>query len=147
MTTSGAGLGGRREAREEALGFLYELELTGDDPAETLARREVPFEEYAVAVIEGVCADRVAIDELLDRHLVGWRVPRLAVVDRTLARMAAWELLRRPDVPTGAVLSELVALATQYAGEESPRFLNGVLRAVADEVRAGERSGEVPGER
>lgn len=136
------GLGGRREAREEALGALYELELTGESAVEALARREVPPEAYALEVIEGVCAERVVLDELLGRHLVAWTVPRLAVVDRTLARMAAWELLRRPDVPTGVVLSELVELATQYAGEESPRFLNGVLRAVADEVRAGERAEE-----
>ena len=46
----------------------------------------------------------------------------MAVVDRTLARMAAWELMERPDVPTGAVLSELVELATQYCGAESPSF-------------------------
>ena len=49
--------------------------------------------------------------------------------------MAAWELGHRPDVPTGVVLSELVELATQYSGTDAPRFLNGLLRAVADELR------------
>ena len=83
----------------------------------------------------GVDADREHLDSLLRRHLVGWRLERLAVVDRALARIAAWELAHRGDVPTGVVLSEAVALATQYCSADSPRFLNGVLRAVADEVR------------
>ena len=69
------------------------------------------------------------------------RRKRLAVVDRLLLRMATWEL-RGDDVPTGVVLSEAVELATQYCGEESPRFVNGVLRAIADEVRAEEASAD-----
>lgn len=139
MTDLAPGLGGRREAREEALALLYEAELTGDPAPAAIGARPVPPETYAVQMVEGVADDRAEIDALLDRKLVRWRVDRLAIVDRVLARMAAWELLRRPDVPTGVVLSELVELATQYSGEESPRFLNGVLRAVADEVRPGEQ--------
>ena len=132
------GLGGRREAREEALSFLYETELTGEPVAEGLATRDIPFEDYAVAVIEGVDTDRAALDEIIGRNLTGWTIHRMAIVDRVIARMATWELRSRPDVPTGAVLSEAVALATQYCGEDSPRFLNGVLRSVADELRPAE---------
>ena len=83
-------------------------------------------------------AGRDRIDTLIGDHLRGWRLPRMALVDRTIARMATWELLSRPDVPTGVVLSEAVELATLYSGEDSPRFLNGVLRAVADTVRDDE---------
>ena len=129
------GFGSRREAREDALTVLYEAEIAGGSAQEALDRRGVPPSDYAVAIALGVDADRDAVDELLRSHLLGWRLERLAVVDRALARMAAWELLRRSDVPTGVVLSEAVALATQYCGAESPPFLNGVLRAVADEVR------------
>ena len=75
------------------------------------------------------------IDEALAWYLRGWDLDGMAVVDRTLARMAAWELMERPDVPTGAALSELVELATQYCGAESPRFLNGLLSAIAKETR------------
>lgn len=136
MSGLGPGIGSRREAREEALALLYEVELTGESPLDALAHREVAPEPYAQDIIEGIAADRAEIDDLIQRNLEGWRLTRLAIVDRVLARISAWELLRRPDVPTGAVLSEVVELATQYSGEESPRFLNGVLRAVADEVRA-----------
>lgn len=115
--------------------MLYEAEITGGSCAEALTRRAMAPSDYAVEMALGVEAARVELDGLLDRHLVGWRVQRLAVVDRTLARMAAWELSHREDVPTGVVLSEAVALATQYCGAESPRFLNGVLKAAALDVR------------
>ncbi len=129
------GFGTRREAREDALAVLYEAEISGGSSQEALARRAVPPSGYAVEVALGVDADRERLDGLLRRHLDRWRLERLAVVDRALARIAAWELAHRDDVPTGVVLSEAVALATQYCGADSPRFLNGVLRSVADELR------------
>lgn len=125
----------RREAREDALAVLYESEMSGCSAADALGGRGVVPSRYAILLAEGVERSRDRLDDLLGRHLIGWRVERLGVLDRALARMAAWELMHRPDVPTGVVLSEAVALATQYCGSESPRFLNGVLRAVADEVR------------
>jgi N utilization substance protein B len=133
--TSVPGFGTRREAREDALAVLYEAEIAGGSSEETLGRRAVPPSDYAMEISLGVDADRENLDNLLRRHLDRWRVERLAVVDRALARIAAWELVHRDDVPTGVVLSEAVALATQYCGGDAPRFLNGVLRAVADEVR------------
>jgi N utilization substance protein B len=127
--------GSRREAREEALAFLYGQEISGATVAEGLADRLVPLESYAEEMVTGVEADRDRIDTLIGDHLRGWRLARMALVDRTIARMATWELLHRPDVPTGVVLSEAVELATLYSGEDSPRFLNGVLGAVASAVR------------
>ena len=129
------GLGGRREAREDALAVLYEIEMTGESAADSLAGRDVAPGDYAVNIVEGVAANRASIDAVLSRHVKRWRLDRLTTVDRSLARMAAWELGHRPDVPTGVVLSELVELATQYSGTDAPRFLNGLLRAVADELR------------
>ena len=129
------GLGGRREAREDALAVLYEIEMTGESVAESLAGRDVAPADYAVDIVEGVAANMASIDAVLTRHAERWRLARFTTVDRSLARMAAWELGHRPDVPTGVVLSELVELATQYSGTDAPRFLNGLLRAVADELR------------
>lgn len=135
MSTEIPGFGSRREAREEALAVLYQAELTGDAVDDSLASREVPPSDYAIEIAEGVDDDRDDLDALLGRHLKNWRVERMPLVDRVIARIAAWELSRRDDIPTGAVLSEAVEIATQYCGEQSPRFLNGVLSSVADEVR------------
>lgn len=129
------GISSRREAREEALGLLYELEVTGESLQTALSARVVPLEEYSLALIEGVTGASDEIDRRIGAHLRGWTVDRLAVVDRVLARIATWELYEHPDVPTGVVLSEAVELASQYCGEESPRFLNGVLSAVAAQAR------------
>lgn len=138
MNAPGPILGGRREAREEALSFLYETELTGESVLETLDGRDIPLEDYAITMIQGIDADRAELDDIIRRNLTGWRLERMAIVDRVITRMAAWELRSRLDVPTGAVLSEAVELATQYCGEDSPRFLNGVLRSVANELRPDE---------
>lgn len=135
MNDFDAAIGGRREAREEALGVLYEMEVTGESLQVALAARPVPPLDYAQQIIEGVANDLASLDQRLAVALMDWTVDRLAVVDRVLARMATWELCTCPDVPTGVVLSEAVELASQYSGEQSPRFLNGVLRAVANEVR------------
>ena len=135
MNDSPSGIGSRREAREEALGLLYELEVTGESLETALSARPLPPEDYALELIEGVTGAVGELDRWISDHLTGWTVDRLAVVDRVLARIATWELNERADVPTGVVLSEAVELASQYSGEESPRFLNGVLRAVATEAR------------
>ncbi len=135
VLTSVPGFGERREAREDALAVLYESELTGTTVSEALARRAIELSEYAQDMALGVETRRDTIDASLRRHLVRWRLERMAVVDRALARLATWELAHSPQVPTGVVLSEAVVLATQYCGAESPRFLNGVLSAVAEELR------------
>ncbi|HEX2042681.1 MAG TPA: transcription antitermination factor NusB, partial [Acidimicrobiales bacterium] len=64
-----------------------------------------------------------------------WAVERMPAIDRALLRMGVFELLHRPDVPTGVVLSEAVELAARYSTEDSGRFVNGVLARIAEEVR------------
>ncbi len=138
MSSSVPGLGSRREAREEALALLYEAEQTGEAIVESLERRPIPPADYAIELATGVESAGSDIDALVSEHLSGWTISRMPVVDRLIARMAAWELRHQLDVPTGVVLSEAVEIATQYCAEQSPRFLNGVLHSIADEVRAGE---------
>ncbi len=129
------GFGARREAREDALAVLYEAEMSGGTCEQVLGRRGVVLSDYAVEIALGVEAAGTVVDDAIRRHLQGWRLERLAAVDRAVARLAVWELIHSHDVPTGVVLSEAVELATQYCSAESPRFLNGVLSAVADDVR------------
>ena len=135
MSTEIPGLNRRREAREEALAVLYQAELTADSVEDALAGREIAPDEYAIVIAEGVDDERDDLDALIGRHLTNWRVERMPIVDRVIARIAAWELVNQPDTPTGVVLSEAVELASQYCGEKSAPFLNGVLGSVAAEVR------------
>ena len=132
-------LGSRREARERALSLLYEADAKGIAPAAVLAELPVAPDRFAAEEVAGVgdCQDR--LDALITGHAVGWAVDRMPVVDRTLLRMAIWELLERPDIPTGAIISEAVELAKTYSTEESGRFVNGVLGSVAADVRGVKR--------
>ena len=129
------GWGGRRGARERALELLYESELKQQAPSAVLAELPVPPARYASDLVKGVEENQSRIDELISRHAIDWALDRMPVVDRALLRMATFELAQRPDVPTGAVISEAVELAKAYSTDESGGFVNGVLAAIAHEVR------------
>lgn len=128
-------LGTRREARERALGLLYEADAKGQTLVEVLDDLPIVPEPFVLEVVRGVEGRVVEIDQLIADHSIAWTVDRMPVVDRTLLRMATFELLERADVPTGVVISEAVELAKRYSTEESGRFVNGVLAAIAGVVR------------
>ena len=128
---------GRREARERALELLYEADAKATTAVAVIDALPVDPDAYAVAIATGVEADVEELDELLQRHVQGWTIARMAVLDRTLLRMAAYELVHEPSVPVAVVISEAVDLAKQYSTEESGKFVNGVLGSVAKEVRGG----------
>jgi N utilization substance protein B len=86
----------------------------------------------------GVDRHRERIDALITRFAIGWTMDRMPVIDRSLLRLSTYELLERPDVPIGAIISEAVELAKRFSTEESGRFVNGVLASIAGEVRPPE---------
>lgn len=126
---------GRHEARERAIGLLYEGELRELGVAVLLAELPVSPAPYAVAALEGVEARIGEIDELIEDHAEGWSVDRLPAVDRAILRLAVWELLEQFDVPDAVVIDEAIELAKEYSTERSSGFINGVLDAVARSVR------------
>jgi N utilization substance protein B len=131
------GGGARRSARERALSLLYEADAKGQNPGEVLKEVPVTPDPFVVTVVTGVADNAERIDGLIEAHAIDWALPRMPVIDRTLLRMATFELLELDDVPTAVVISEAVELAKQYSTDESGRFVNGVLAAVAGEVRTG----------
>jgi N utilization substance protein B len=134
MSTVG-GLGSRREARERALSLLYEADAKACPPDAVLADLPVPPDPFAGDLVAGVGDHLDEIDERIRRFARGWALERMPVVDRTILRMAIYELRHRPDVPTAAVISEAVELAKRYSTDDSGRFVNGMLSAIAEEVR------------
>jgi len=125
----------RREQRERALSLLYEAEMKDAAPADVLADLPVPADAFVCDLVAGVADHRARIDELIGRFAIDWALERMPAVDRGVLRMASYELLERPDVPVGAVISEAVELAKRYSTEDSGRFVNGALAAIAAEVR------------
>jgi len=128
--------GSRRAARERALSLLYEAELKGEDTATVLAGLAVTPDAFVVELVEGVGGHQGEIDGLISRFSIDWSLGRMPIVDRNLLRLAVFELLHRPGTPVGVVIDEAVELAKRYSTEDSGRFVNGVLSAVAGQVRA-----------
>ena len=125
----------RREARERALSLLYEAEAKEVPPVQVLADLPVPPDAFAATLVAGVGEHLGEIDALISRHSIGWALERMPAIDRAVLRLAIFELLGCDDTPTAVVLSEAVDLAGGYSTDESGRFVNGVLAAVAGEVR------------
>lgn len=130
-------VGSRRESRERALSLLYEAEVKDITPSALLQELPSPAEPFVAELVGGVGSQLHRIDELIGRFAIDWTLDRMPALDRNVLRLAVYELLERPDVPLGAVISEAVELAKRYSTDESSRFVNGVLSAVAAEVRPG----------
>lgn len=91
---------------------------------------------YAEQIVRGVESAQHEIDALIEQHAVGWTLARMPVVDRAILRMAAWELRENPEVPTAVAIAEAMELASVLSTDDSAPFVNGVLGAIAADVRA-----------
>ena len=93
-------LGGRREAREQALLLLYEAEIRSLGAEAMVADVVVEPDEYTAEVLAGVEANQERLDQLLGERTGDWPIHRLGAIDRAVLRLAVWELTERPDIPT-----------------------------------------------
>lgn len=125
----------RLDARERALGLLYEADLKSRAPDAVMAELPVEPDPLTVRLVTGVSEHRDEIDADLDRVSRGWSVDRMPVLDRAILRIGVFELRWAPDVPTPVVLNEAVELAKQFCADESPGFVNGVLARLAGDLR------------
>jgi N utilization substance protein B len=131
----------RRDARRLAAGILHQADVSGRDATDVLGERRELGERvptFAEELVRGVFEHRAELDALIAEHSEGWTVARMPVVDRTVLRIACFELLHRDDVPPGAVISQAVEAAKELSTEDSSRFVNGVLGKIArDRAEAG----------
>ncbi len=149
-----AGAPRRRAARLGAVQALYQMEVGGAPVYEVLAEfaaRRVgeafedgqcgqPDMKLLEDIVRGVQARQREIDVAVNRHLAeDWKLPKLDATVRAILRAAAHELMQRPDIPPKASITEYVEVARAFFGDgDEPRFVNGVLDALAHEVRAAE---------
>ncbi len=132
----------RTKARRAAIALLYTSEIT-DEGATKIAEEgrflaeEGPLPEYAAALVRGVEAHKVAIDKHLASTSENWSLMRMPIVDRSILRLATYEMMYMDDVPTSVTINEAVELAKDFGGEdESPRFVNGVLGRIAKQLES-----------
>lgn len=124
----------RSKARKRALDILFESDLRGTDPLQTLAVRtelaEPPVRDYTSELVRGVIEHEPEIDQRISASLAsGWSLERMPRVDRAAARIAVFEIDHGP-VPDEVAVAEAVALVGDLSTDESPDFLNGLLGAV-----------------
>ena len=129
----------RSEAREQAVMLLYEAEQRSVPVTSLLAERSVVSGELTSLIVGGVELSSGSIDSVISSHSRGWTIERMPALDRAILRVGVFELSERPEVPVAVVIDEAVRLAMRFSTDDSGRFVNGVLAAVARAVRpAGE---------
>ncbi len=125
----------RSDARERALALLYEAESKGIAPRAVLAAQIAEPDPLTIELCEGVEDHGAELDALISAHSRGWTLVRMPAIDRAVLRIATFELTRREAVPTAVVIDEAVELAKRFSTDDSGRFVNGMLSAIAAKVR------------
>jgi N utilization substance protein B len=87
--------------------------------------------QFVDRMVRGVASHSTAIDEIIERFSLNWKVSRMSRVDRNILRLAAYELAFESDVPSRATLNEAIEIAKRFSSEESGKFVNGILDRIA----------------
>jgi N utilization substance protein B len=115
--------------------LLYEADSKGIPASDVLAAQISETDELTTLLVEGVQQHQSQLDEAISEHSRGWALARMPTIDRTVLRIAGFELLGRTDVPVAVVLNEAVELAKRFSTDDSGRFVNGVLSALVPVLR------------
>lgn len=130
-------IGKRRRARIAALQALFELDSVGHPPDETIARQfeggptPANVQKFASELVNGVLANKERIDKTIGDTAPAFPIEQMAAIDRNILRLAIYEILIDNKVPMRAAINEAVELAKEFGGENSPKFINGVLGSVS----------------
>ncbi len=130
----------RSLARENAFILLFEGECRSDETALEIFEyaenfREFEIDEYVKKVFFGVFERRKEINELIEPALVGWNKNRISPVSRAIISLSVFEMLAMEDVPARVSINEAIELSKKYDDEKAFTFVNGVLNAVAEELK------------
>lgn len=131
----------RSRARRQALQILYQRDITGESAAYILSSASYSVEdgepdEYCRTLVTGVEERLSAIDETIGEVSENWSVSRMPLVDRNILRLSTYEICFCDDVPASVSINEAVELAKVYGGEDSSKFVNGVLGKIASSCSA-----------
>jgi len=129
----------RSKGRKRALDILYESAIKGVNPLWLVKERTTTTDEiasFASELVEGYGAQAAEIDALIDSHAKNWDLDRLASVDRNILRIAVFEIMHSESrsVPTSIAIDEALELASTLSTDESPKYIHGVLSAIAKEI-------------
>ena len=134
-------MGVRRRAREIALQVLYQREFDHGEIEEVLDLFRNNFEvlkgaiDFSERLVKGVEQHREDLDRIIEQYSSHWKVDRMTHVDRTILRIATYELLYCDDIPTKVAINEAIDIGKKYGSGDSGAFINGILDKVKSEER------------
>ncbi len=129
-------LGERIKARGVILQALYEIDCADHETESVLNHllTSLPFSEdnktFIKTIVRGVRRNIFDIDSEITKYAPAWPIDQIAIVDRNILRIAAFEMLFQRELPSGVIINEAVELAKAFGGDNSPRFINGVLSSM-----------------
>ncbi len=126
----------RRTARENAFILIFERIFNENESAEEIFScaaevRGLEYDDYVKKVFFGSCEQEEVINSAVEKHLKGWKKERISPVSLAIIRLAAYEIMFMPDVPSKVSINEAVELSKKYDDERSYSFVNGVLHGLA----------------
>jgi len=130
----------RREGREAAVQYLYQLDIHGDRATDLLVEfwklrdSAEKVRGFAEQLIAGVNAHLPEVDERIKKYALNFEIGRLAAVDRNVLRLAIYEMLHCMETPPVVAINEAIEIAKKFGGEDSGRFVNGILDKVKTEL-------------
>jgi len=120
----------RRTAREKAVQTLFQIDQTEVTLEEAIQHIvDEPIDEFYASLVEGTVTHQESIDAVITEHLTNWTLDRLPKVERTVLRLATFELLHT-DVPPRVVIDEAIELCKTFSDEQAGKFVNGVLSKI-----------------
>jgi N utilization substance protein B len=135
----------RHKSRECALQMLFQWEIGHQEPGRIedgfwrMAPAEKRTREFANQLFEGTVTSAAELDALVAARSDNWRPERMAVIDRAILRLAAYEL-RQTKTPPKVVLNESIELAKKFSSEDAARFVNGVLDGLLRSLKTTEKA-------
>jgi transcription antitermination protein NusB len=133
----------RSRAREVALQLLFQRDQNPSVERGVVERfaqdrlKDRELATFCLSLYDGVAAHVGEIDRRLTAAAENWRLPRMAVVDRNVLRLGAYELLYTPETPAAVAFDEAIELARRYGSADSSGFVNGVLDRLRRDLASG----------
>jgi N utilization substance protein B len=129
-------MGRRRKAREIALQILFQIEFNeGDldlmlDHYWAFKSVEKDVENYSRWLVKKVVEHREDLDQIIQSMSENWRLPRMAVIDRNILRLAVYELRFEENIAPAIIINEAIEIAKKFSGAQAATFINGILDAI-----------------
>ncbi len=123
----------RSKARDIALCLLYQIEITKTNPQHVLQTdlaknaKDPLIVDFFSQLVKGVFSKKEELDSIIKRYAKNWEIKRMAVIDRNILRLSAFELFFLKDIPPKVSINEAIELAKRYGDLDSARFVNGIL--------------------